>query len=331
MHRTPAHPGATSEALTDASLTARYVEAATRTVPDAQRADVAAELRASIDDQVEARAAQGEDPAAAERAVLTALGDPDALAAGYTDRPLHLIGPRFFLAWSRLLRLLLAIVVPCVAFAVALGGALDGDSFGSVVGSVVVTAIGVAVHLAFWTTLVFAVVERTSRADHEPLAPWSVEKLPEKQDAGTGLGELVATLGLLALAAGAVLWDHARGVVVTGQTDESFLDPSLWPVWTTGLFVLLAAEALIAVTVYARRRWTMPLAAANAVLNAVLVGGVLWLYAQDRLVNPEFFPALVEGDAAEVTSVVATVLAFVFVGSGLWDTFDGFRKARRVR
>ncbi len=64
-----------------------------RTVPEKQRADLSAELRASIADQIDARVESGESRDAAERAVLIELGDPDALAAGYTDRPLHLIGP----------------------------------------------------------------------------------------------------------------------------------------------------------------------------------------------------------------------------------------------
>ena len=64
---------------------------------------------------------------AAERAVLTDLGDPDKLAAGYTDRPLHLIGPRYYLDWWRLLKLLLWIVLPCAAFGVALGQTLAGE------------------------------------------------------------------------------------------------------------------------------------------------------------------------------------------------------------
>ena len=64
--------------MTTATLTDRYVDAAMRTVPEAQRADLAAELRGSIDDQIEARLGEGEDQASAERAVLTDLGDPDS-------------------------------------------------------------------------------------------------------------------------------------------------------------------------------------------------------------------------------------------------------------
>ena len=59
------------------NLIDRYVDAAMRTVPDKQRADLAAELRASIEDQVDARVTEGEERDAAEREVLTALGDPE--------------------------------------------------------------------------------------------------------------------------------------------------------------------------------------------------------------------------------------------------------------
>ncbi len=118
------------------TLTDRYVDAAMRTVPEKQRADLGAELRASIDDQVDARVEGGEPHDAAERAVLTELGDPDKLAAGYTDRPLWLIGPRYYLDWWRLLKLLLGIVPACAAFGVALAQTLAGASFGEIIGSV---------------------------------------------------------------------------------------------------------------------------------------------------------------------------------------------------
>ena len=101
--------------MSTTSLTDRYVDAAMRTVPENQRDDLAAELRASIDDQVEARVEQGDARDAAERAVLTDLGDPEKLAAQYTDRPLWLVGPRYYLTWWRLTKLLWAIVPACAA------------------------------------------------------------------------------------------------------------------------------------------------------------------------------------------------------------------------
>src|SRR5690606_35974891 len=67
----------------ESTFTDRYVHAVTRTLPEQQRGDVADELRASIADQIEDRLEAGAEADEAERDVLNALGDPDALAAGY--------------------------------------------------------------------------------------------------------------------------------------------------------------------------------------------------------------------------------------------------------
>ena len=48
---------------------------------------------------------------------LVELGDPAALAASYVDRPLQLIGPRYYLTWWRLLKLLYSVVLPIAAAA----------------------------------------------------------------------------------------------------------------------------------------------------------------------------------------------------------------------
>ena len=73
------------------TLTDRYVDAALRRLPADKRPDIDKELRASIADAVDDRVGAGTDPAQAEVAVLTDLGDPARLAAGYADQPLHLI------------------------------------------------------------------------------------------------------------------------------------------------------------------------------------------------------------------------------------------------
>src|SRR5882672_5085367 len=105
---------------TTTSLTDRYVDATLRRLPGRQRPDIEKELRASIADAVDDRLVAGSDPAEAERAVLTELGDPARLASGYADRPLQLIGPALYLDYTRLLGALLATVVPAVAMAIAI-------------------------------------------------------------------------------------------------------------------------------------------------------------------------------------------------------------------
>ncbi|GAA2010085.1 permease prefix domain 1-containing protein [Microbacterium ulmi] len=316
------------------TLTDRYVLAVVRAVPEKQRDDVAAELRASIADQIDARVDDGQPQDAAERAVLTELGDPAKLAAGYADRPLHLIGPAFYLDWRRLLKLLLAIVPACAAFGVALGQVLAGASFGEVVGTVVSVVIGVIVHLAFWVTVVFAILERTGvKRPDMGMSSWTPDQLPEPRDRGTGFGDLIASIVFLLVAAGAILWDHLLGAACLGGEWISFLDPGLWPWWIGALFVAMAIEAVFAILVYARRGWTWGLAIANTVLDVVVALPALWLLWDERLVNPGFVTALesVGADIGEAVTVLTVIVGFVIVGVAVWDSVDGFLKARRAR
>ena len=317
---------------TTTTLTDRYVAAAMRTVPEKQRDDLGAELRASIADQIDGRTENGEDHAAAERAVLTELGDPDKLAAGYTDRPLHLIGPKYYLDWWRLLKLLLWIVLPAAAFGIALAQTLDGQSIGPIIGNVVSTLLSVAVHLCFWTTLVFVIVERTG-AGRTGFGTWTVDQLPEPQPRGVGFGDMLASLVFLVAAAGAVIWDLTIGFVpafVTGSGEPlSFLNPGLWPWWIAGLFVVMALEATLAVVVYLVGRWTPALAVANAVLALAFAIPALILLSQGQLLNPEFFPAVIGEDGAEVAAIVSTVFGFGIAILAIWDIVDVVRKTIR--
>jgi hypothetical protein len=315
--------------MTAVTLTDRYVDAAMRTVPEAQRGDLAAELRASIDDQIDARIADGEDAAVAERTVLTDLGDPDRLAAGYTDRPLWLVGPRYFLDWWRLLKLLLWIVPVCAAFGVSLAKVLEGASLGEVIGAVVPVVISVVVHLAFWTTLVFVVLERTG---YETMTsgPWTLDQLPEPRQKGVGLGDMIASLVFLAIMVGVVLWDLFVGFVPT-EPGLSFLDPGLWPWWILALFGVMALEAVLAIVVYAIGHWTAGLAVANGILNLVIAVPALWLLFEGSLINPAFFTTIIPDDGDEVGQIIAIIAGFVIAGVAIWDTVDASLKAARAR
>ncbi|TYB91760.1 hypothetical protein FXF53_29410, partial [Micromonospora sp. WP24] len=143
------------------SLTDRYLAATLRTVPAARREEIATELRGSIEDMIDGRRADGRDTEAAEREVLTELGNPAKLAARYADRRLQLIGPTYYLAWERLMKLLLSFVPAVVALAVGLAEGTDGNA-GDAIGKAVVAALQTTVNIGFWVTLVFAVLERTN-------------------------------------------------------------------------------------------------------------------------------------------------------------------------
>ncbi|MDL5351474.1 permease prefix domain 1-containing protein [Microbacterium sp. zg-YB36] len=317
------------------TFTDRYVDAATRSVPEKQRPDLAAELRASIEDQVDARAASGQPPADAERAVLSELGDPERLAAGYTDRPLHLIGPRLYLDWLRVLKLLLWIVLPLAAIGFAVGAVLAGgeavEMISEVIGGVIGGTLSVGIHVAFWVTLAFAIADRALSGKSTPFTAWTVDQLREVRPAGQGLGDLIASLVFVAIAAGAVIWDQVTGVVYLQDQWMPMLDPRLWPWGIAALLVLLAAEAALAVAVYVRGRWTWPFVVANAGVALAVAVPALVLLGGGMLVNPAFFPGGFPALSDQAASISAAALGIVIVGVAAWDIIDAALKARRAR
>lgn len=312
-----------------ASYTERYLAAATRTVPERNRADLRAELQASIADAIEARTDNGEDPATAEHAVLTGLGDPDRLAAGYADRRQYLIGPDLYPDWVRLLKLLLWIVLP-VAVVGIIARAATGATGGELIGATVTSMLTVGVHVAFWTTLIFVILDRTGV--RSPSTPWTVEQLPDVRPEGAvARTDLVATLIFLAIMIGAVLWDRFIGFVQVGGQGVPVLDPALWPAWIGVLLAILAAETAFAIVLYRNRWWTPVLAGVNAVI-AIAAGAVgLFLSSTGVLFNGAFFDAVAAGDPAGVRQIVTGVVAASFVIVALWDIADGVIKTVRQR
>lgn len=312
-----------------ATLSDRYIEATVRSLPARSQEDVRAELAAAITDAVEARVERGERRPDAERAVLTELGDPGVLAADYADRPLHLIGPRYYLTWWRLLKLLLFIVPLCAFGGSLLAQALAGAEIGELIGSSVTTGAAAVVHVAFWVTLVFVVLERTGAGTG---VEWDVDQLPEPPNTTTdGRVDLAASLVLLGVSAGALLWDRFIGFVRSDGEALPVLDPGLWPWSVAALFAIMAGEAVLVVTVHVRRRWTTALAAANTALAVLFASLTLTLLARDDLVNQAFVEvALTEnGVDADVLQIFGVLTAIGILGVAIWDVVDGWRKTAR--
>ncbi|MGM7669004.1 permease prefix domain 1-containing protein [Microbacterium sp. A93] len=322
------------------TLTERYIAAVTKSLNPTAQDDVRTELEASIADAVDARLEQGQTQEDAERTVLTELGDPAALAAGFADRPLHLIGPRYYLTWWRLLKLLLCIVPAVAAFGIALAAVLAGGSVGEVIGQVVGITISVGVHVCFWTTLVFFILERTGA---DTGVRWDVDQLPEPAVNGVGRADLIASLFFLAIGIGAIFWDQFLGFFQTGGDPIPLLNPALWPGWITVLFALIVAEVLLAVAIYARGRWTTGLAVINTALAVLFASWALTLLGRGELVNPEFLDFVVraggegfaQGQEASaeqggVFGILAAITGICLVFFPAWDIIDGWRKARRA-
>ncbi|MFD4991223.1 permease prefix domain 1-containing protein [Cellulosimicrobium cellulans] len=309
------------------TLTDRYVAATLRRVPADQHADLEQELRASVADAVEAKVDAGTDPARAETDVLNDLGDPDRLAADLAGRPLYLIGPTLYLDWLRLLKVLLW--VSLIPGAIVLTTDLvDGGPVGSAIWSGIWTTASVALQIAFWTTLVFVLLERygSPRSQDELTGPWTVDRLPtERAPREVTLVDTVVSVGLLVLVAAVLLLQNVATYRGPDGTAVPVLQPDLWPVWTGVLVALVAAEIVLTILVYARGRWTVGLAVANTVVGVLFAGTVVWLASADRLVNPAFLE-VTGGDS--LTWLSNGIIAATVVITG-WDVVSVWVKALR--
>ncbi|MDL5485704.1 hypothetical protein [Microbacterium wangruii] len=306
--------------------TSRYIAAATRPLPARERADHAAELRASIRDQIDGRLGQGQDADAAEIAVLTDLGDPAVLAADYADRPLHLLGPRWYPTWRRMLRIVLWSALPFVAFAVALAMALEDRPFWGIVGPTIGVTLAVGAGIFTGMTLVYAALERAG----EQAQPWNVEQLPggdADQMSPVGRGEWIA--GILAVGfaiAGLVVltvpWD------IDGPGRLSVLDPALWP-WNLVVGVLLVLAGAFA-TLRARITglWGRGSAIAGALLALAWAVPIVVLTVTGRLFDPAFV-AYLDIDADAKTAIAGCLVAGAVAIAG-WTVFAAVRRARRA-
>lgn len=307
----------------------RYVAATLRSIPEKQRADIEAELRASIGDEIDARAGNGEPVAEAEEQVLTALGDPDRLAASYAGRPGYLIGPDLFFDYKRLLLVLLVSVVPIVVVVLAVVRLLGEESFGDVMVDTVGTALTLAVHIVFWTTLVFALIERSDQ--RPPETEWSLSKLPQAPAPGSiKLSETIASVVVLSLVIAAIsVSGTASPVSADDGSTISFFSPDLWGFWLPYFIVVLAIEIVFEIVKYRVGRWTWFLASVNLALNAAFAVPVVYLLANDQVLNDEFFDALGWGNAPGAGSTAINLAIAAIAAISAWDSIDGFRKARK--
>lgn len=316
-----------------ASLTDRYVSATVRDLDTDQRAEVERELRATIADMIDGRLDAGAaSRPEAERQVLAELGDPVRLAAGYSGRPLYLVGPRFYPQWRRVVRVLLSTLVPLVA-AINLVVRLfvddiATDGIGPAVGAALWVALMVAVNVVVWVTVVFALAERGKVDGVEQ--EWTPDQLPEDDGPGrVGLGETVSAVAFLAVAALAIVWQQTGSAVVSGGESVPVLDPALWAGPLPWLLAVLVAQAVVAVAAYRRGRWSTGLGAANVLLDLAFAVPVLLLLWAGALFDDAFVKVLVDGGwvEAERDLTVSTTIGVVVVL--VWSVVETVRNLRR--
>ena len=334
---------------TTPTLTERYVSAVLSGVPTGDRDELEREIRALIADTVDAKTADGTLAAdAVERAALTELGDPGALASRYSaGRADYLLGPNVYPVWFALVSRLLAILVPLIGVLALAASLIDGSTIGTAIVAGITAAFQVAVQTLFWFTVVFAIIERVGgpkeRAELSAAAaavgvrdpgarPWTLDDLPALPVAERiSLGELVGTIALNVVLLGALVWLQLGSTIdIDGQSTQ-VVNPALPSFWLPWFIVVTILKIVLTVAVYLRGRWTYAYAVGNALHGAAFAIPAIYLLANDLLFNPALVDAAVAaGDGTtswiQPTKVIIGVSVAAIVG---WDAIDGFLKARR--
>lgn len=319
-------------AMSTTTLTERYIQEVVRRIPADQRDDVASELRTTIADTVEAR--DSADPVSAEREVLTEMGDPIRLAAGYADRPPVLIGPDLYPTYLRLLVVLLSTVLPVVTAVLVGIDLFDGKGLGSAIGTGISTVLTVGAQMIAWVTVVFAIVERSRHHDGVvgSTDKWTPDDLPEPRRQNKRGASACASAVWNALLLGLIVWQHTaepyRAAGADGSVDRlQVLDPGLWSGWIWPILVGLAGLVVLDLVRVAAGRWTVPLAAWSAAAEALFALPLVWVLYQQRFFNPDFLTDF-NGDWTTPDSFYTGVILVVLVMSGS-AVFNRFREAHQ--
>lgn len=309
-----------------ASLADRYIHAVTSQLPEESRAEVTRELRATIEDSIEAKG-PAFSRAAAEREALLELGAPTSLATGYRGRPLALIGPEVYPAWLRILKFLLLIIPPLAAASSLIIQLLADRSLNQAIGSMLSTALFAAIQVFFWVTLGFAIVERQGL----PVPPftagrtWTPEQLPELEPATYSVSESVGNL--ITNAVMATLLATAVNPTLTAA-DESktllFTDGAMS--WRWFLVAIAVLGILLEIGQLAWRPWVKQIALANLFLGCAFFAPILWLFEQRQLFTADASTIIDAGIRMQSVLLGVIITAAVVLGISLWSVVRAFRK-----
>ena len=330
-----------------------YVREVTRRLPEKMRNDIALELRSTIEDMLPENYTEVN-----VKKVLEKLGNPATLAAQYRDRPMHLIGPKFYDIYISILKLTLTIVsiVVLSLFIIEKVASLSNTEALSLltVSGFIAEAIGIVfeagIQIFFWVTIVFIIFDRTiSPTVHVPLTlsgtPWKPDDLKNISNVPLKKAIKISEIGIGFF--WTVIWavvyfkaTHLIGVYESreGQSGLEFVMPvfqhdvllSYWPL--VSLLILL--ELFLLAYKAKLRQWTFKLAISNTIVQLVGIIGFIIIISNPNLVNPEFvtyFSQLLDNSQDNLSSTLSWIYGIIVASvivTGLIDCYTGFRKAK---
>ncbi|WP_193101445.1 HAAS signaling domain-containing protein [Brevibacterium aurantiacum] len=319
------------------ALTTIYVDNVIGHLPENSRGDIAAEIRATIDDMVEARLdgldhPADEQTAAAEREVLEELGDPVRLSREYSNSPQHLIGPNTYplFLWAMRWVLPLVAVAAAVTNSIAFIATNDEVQIGALIGQLVGNTI-VALLTAFAAiTIIFALGDKEmSGGAADKIAgtkkDWSVDQL-RATDAKAKQIRAEAVLNLIFLVLLALIPLIPTSLVYVGHLNngETFINPELGFGWFLGYWGFLALMAIVEVVKLVRSSAKTAVVLTGAILDVAMAVFLTIALLTQQVLHPD----LTSPSGAEVQQIITVIAIWAIV---IWDQISTWRAHRANR
>ncbi|MBS4172748.1 hypothetical protein [Bacillus sp. FJAT-49736] len=323
-----------------------YIYEVTRRLPEKNREDIALELKSTIEDMLPDDYSEDD-----VKSVLKKLGNPVTLASGYSERPMHLIGPRYFDVYVTLLKMMLPIAA-VISFLLMMGDYFIGfhgeksvlNIAGDIIRFGIAKMIEVGIQVFFWLTLVFAILERADKGKgNHPLTTnfkkWTPEDLkktviiPKKKAIKKwevfGSFLWIAIMGTIYFYA-----NHLIGIYHSNENGLVFGIPALnqevlllyWPI----VVLVILLGILFAFYKFLTGRWTKKMGIINAVIELFTAIVFIVILTNPNIFNQEFTAYMADlfstsASQFEVWLVVGSIGIFIFASA--FNILEGFRKA----
>lgn len=305
-------------------LVERYVHQVGRYLPPKERAEIEAELRSQIQDQLDDRF--GGSPSQAEVAtVLAELGDPRRMAASYGGQQ-YLIGPDLYPYMMLVLRHGW-VLVPAIVVFLTVFEALVSPQESTLVGLVITSLLGALQTTLIFSAvvvLIFAAIQHSGVELEEKRKAFNPLDLPEVDEPGS-VDRFETAFGIAAgtfLTLVSLYWLRVGGLTLRfdlSDPGEVIPIPVHWMlllITTTSVMVILHLVAL------RRSRWSIGLWLTQTVLELIGAFGLYFVFFKplyDRLIAAA--PALLNiplfDRSPEIVAAAVAIMTLVSSGSRL--------------
>ena len=326
-----------------------YIQEVTRRLPEKNRADIALELRSTIEDMLPDEYGENE-----VKIVLEKLGNPVVLASQYQNRPMYLIGPALYTVYMSLLKMIIPLAA-MVASIFLLGEYVINYTSDEAILNVLLrfileaisSIVGVGVQTFFWLTLTFAIIERVGiRQEQLPFSSsstqWKADDLKNIKPVPTkkSIPKREVFFSILWTSIWASVYFNADKLIGIYESGSEGL-VNVGPVFNQDILlnympfiiVVIALEIGLAIYKLIQPQWTKSMAIYNTISQILFAAVFIVILMNPNLITSDFTHYMT--GLLNMTIEKSNRLLFVTVSIGLvlatvFNIIDGLRKANII-